>query len=137
MAAKAVRHGDRSAKSSARYEGVPQISRKSSPVVVQAKVIGALPKADAAAVTPELLPKNLTFCIRSGCAAPSWRLPEILTAHCAEKKKSMDSVTYPHVRQAGEGDIGSRIPSPQIETPDSGICEFAEKNLLNILTHTG
>ncbi len=49
----------------------------------------------------------------------------------------MDSVTYPHASQAGAGDIGSCIPSPQIETRDSASCEFAEKTLLNNLTHAG
>ncbi|HKR45291.1 MAG TPA: hypothetical protein VJU59_37415 [Paraburkholderia sp.] len=49
----------------------------------------------------------------------------------------MDSVTYPHASQAEASDIGSCIPSPQIVTRDSAMCEFAEKTLLNNLTHAG
>ena len=46
----------------------------------------------------------------------------------------MDSVTYPHALQAGKGDVGSRIASPQVEMQDPARCKVAEKTLLNNLT---
>lgn len=49
----------------------------------------------------------------------------------------MNSGTYPHARRTREGDIDSRITSPQANTVRSDRCALAESVLLNNLTHAG
>lgn len=81
--------------------------------------------------------KSSPFASRYGCTAPSRCLPETLTFHAIEKKKPMNSVTYPHVKQVWECDIGSRITSPQATAEQADKFALAERPLLNILTQAG